>query len=73
MTENKSFCTVEYLDEDGHEIVDHAVLSVEEQMKLMDEFISCGVLATIYEHTSDVNSSDEEENRSTEDTNIKNQ
>ena len=57
---DKNFCTVEYLDEDGHEIVDHAILSVEEQMKLMDEFIHRGIIATIHEHISDVNLPDED-------------
>jgi hypothetical protein len=59
MTQNKNFCTVEYLDEDGHEIIDHAILSTEEQFKLMDEFIHRGVVATIHDHSASVNSLDE--------------
>ena len=57
---NKNFCTVEYLDEDGHEMIDHATLSVEEQMKLMEEFIRRGVIATIHDHSASVNSVNEE-------------
>ena len=56
----KTFCTIEYLDEDGHEAIRHAVLSHDEQMKLMEEFINRGIVATIHEHVSDVNSVDEE-------------
>ncbi len=57
---NKQFCTIEYLDKDGNEIIDHAVLSVEEQMKLMNEFINHGAVATIHEHVPNVQSLDEE-------------
>jgi hypothetical protein len=60
MIENKQFCTIEHLDEDGHEIIDHAILSTEEQMKLMEEFIRRGVIATIHEHIPNVNSLNEE-------------
>lgn len=69
---DKQFCTIEYLDEDGNEMVDHAVLSIDEQMKLMTEFIKYGVVATIHEHISNVISSNEENVESIEETNNQN-
>ena len=56
----KNFCSIEYINEDGYEIVDHAILSIEEQMKLMDEFIHYGIIASIHEHASNVYSEHEE-------------
>ena len=62
--EVKNFCTIEYLDSDGTEIVTHAVLSHDEQMKTMEEFIQRGIIATIYDHSTDVNSFQEDNGES---------
>jgi hypothetical protein len=52
--DNRAYCTVEYLDENGDPVIKHMMLSESDKNELIEQFIQRGVVATIYQHGQSV-------------------
>lgn len=46
-----SFCSVEYVDDEGEKVIKHAFLTKQEQIAMVEKFASLGVSAAIYDLT----------------------
>ena len=51
----KQFCSIDYVDNEGDRVIKHAFLSIEEQQKIIDECVKCGIQAKIYILSNQIN------------------
>ena len=47
----KSFCSIQYVDEEGEQVIRHAFLTEEEQKIVVDEFAKRGISGKVYDLT----------------------
>jgi hypothetical protein len=46
--DERSFCSIEHIDEDGDKVISHALLTRKEASDLLEKFISRGIQAEIH-------------------------